>query len=232
MTTSNPTHRAHLPRGLPDQPRERVGFAPLYLLAFARPRRAFEKLLDGPRPLRMGALAVLLTASLYTLMYWFLSVGGAAPSSFDPWLAIPKEVYYRYNVFLLSPSMFACWLLAAAVAQLTARAWSGRGTFENTAAVMGLGVSVASWTTLLHDLVGSFLGAVHVIDARAHELAMNSPTFWRALILTLIGLYAAAFVALFAVGIATAHRLSALRSLSLGALSFAVYQALFFVFNR
>jgi hypothetical protein len=65
-------------------------------------------MLDSRR-LRFGLLAVSINAVLYTLVYVFLTIGGGAPSSFTPWLAIPAEIYYRYNRFFLAPSMFAGW---------------------------------------------------------------------------------------------------------------------------
>jgi hypothetical protein len=147
-------------------------------------------------------------------------------------LAIPKAVYYRYNTLMLAPSMFVCWLLAASVAHLLARAWAGRGSFEQTAAALGVSISLSSWTTLVHDLTASFLGAMHLIDARAHEAAMNAPTFWRGLILTLFLLYAIAFLYMFSTSIAVSHRLDRIKSAVLGLLSFIMYQGMFFVFNR
>lgn len=215
-----------------DGPATGPTFWRIYRRAFVHPRRALEELAASPQALTIGAKALLLTAALYTLMYGFLTLGGAAPSSFAPWLAIPKELYYRYNTLLLAPSMFVCWLLAASVGHLLARAWGGRGSFERTAAAMGISISLASWTTLVHDLTGSMLGALHVIDARAHEVAMNGPTFWRGLILTLFVLYAAAFLYMFATSIAVSQWLSRTKSVALGTLSFIVYQGMFFVFNR
>lgn len=226
--TSYSTH-ASLTDG---RPTNAATFWGIYRRAFVHPRRSLERLVSNPEGLAMGAKALLLTAALYTLMYACLTLGGAAPSSFAPWLAIPKEVYYRYNTLLLAPSMFVCWLSAASIGHLLARAWGGQGNFEQTAAAIGVSISLASWTTLVHDLTGSILGALHMIDARAHEAAMNAPTIWRGLILTLFVLYAAAFLYTFATSIAVSQRLGRAKSLTLGTLAFCVYQGMFFVFNR
>jgi hypothetical protein len=200
--------------------------------ALTRPTRTFEQLSRDPRRLGIGTRALTLTAALYTLMYVMLAAGGGAPSSFEPWLAIPKEHYYHYNVYLLAPSMFMCWILAGGVTQLLARRWGGSGTFEDTLAALGLGASAASWCTLGHDLALSALAALRVIDPRQHEIAMNSPTVWRALIWTLMILYVIAFLILFSKGIRAAQRISPARAAALGFVAFAVYQTVFFIFNR
>ena len=61
---------------------------------------------------------------------------------------------------------------------------------------------------------------------------MNAPTFWRALILTLFGVYAIAFLYLFSSFISVSHRLGRAKSAALGALLDVVYQCMFLVFNR
>jgi hypothetical protein len=76
----------------------------------------------------------------FTLVYVFLTIGGGAPSAFTPFLAIPKELYYYYNQFFLAPSMFMGWILAAGVAQLLSRPFSGKGRFEDMLSVFGFGM--------------------------------------------------------------------------------------------
>jgi hypothetical protein len=203
-----------------------------YLGVAARPRRTFDELVTDPRRLRHGFLALLLTAFLYTLVYLFLRLGGGLPSTFTPWLNIPKEVYYRYNLFLAAPSILLGWVLAAGVMQLLARLFSGTGSFEDSASVVGFSIAIPIWATMLHDLVSSFLGAVHIISARAHELAMNTPTFWRALLWCLFAIYFAWFPVVFSKGAGAAQRLRVGPAILLGTVSFAVFQAFFVLFNR
>jgi hypothetical protein len=113
-----------------------------------------------------------------------------------------------------------------------ARALGGRGTFEGTASVLGFGTAIASWWTLLHDLVTAFLGATGVIDQRRYEDALSSPTVFRTALWTLMAGYLISFVLLYARGVAAAHRLSTGRSLATGAAAFVVYQLVFVIFNR
>ncbi len=197
-----------------------------------RPRAGFHALLGDPRRLRWGALALLSTALLYTLVYVFLVLGRGRPTVFHPFLAIDPEQYYQWNVWFVAPSMVMCWLVASSVAQLLARGLGGRGSFEDTAAVVGMGTSIASWWTLGHDLVTTFLGATGVIDQRAYEDAMSSPTVFRTMLWGLMAAYLVAFVALYACGVRMAHQLSRARALVVGAVGFAVYQGVFVIFNR
>jgi hypothetical protein len=196
------------------------------------PRRGFERLLADPRCLRYGTLALLSNAALYTLVYVFLIFGHGRPTVFEPWLAIEPERYYRFNVFLLAPSMLMAWLVAAGVAQLLARALGGTGKFEDTAAVLGFATAIASWWTLLHDLVTSFLGAVSVIDQRRYEDALSSPTSLRTMLWILMLGYLVSFVLLYTRGVASAHCLTPGRALATGAAAFVAYQLVFVVFNR
>ena len=207
-------------------------FARYYAGTLLRPRRAFEALAADERGLRFGAAALGINAALYTLVYVFLAAGGGAPSSFAPWLAIPKELYYQYDRFILAPSMLLCWIAAAGVAQLLARLFGGRGSFEQTLAALGFAIGIASLASLLHDLPDSFLGAIGVLDLRGYELTLNTPTIWRSILWTLYGLSLALFLYLFPAAVAAVQRIRRLPSIFVGVVAFATYQLTFLVFNR
>ncbi len=165
-------------------------------------------------------------------MYLLASIAGGAPSSFSPWLAIPKEQYFRYNVFIVAPSMFMCWVLASGVVQLLARLFPGKGSFEDTATVLGFGIGIATWASLVHDLTDAVLGALGVISMKEYEAALNQPTFWRALLWALYTIYAIWFIALFAKGIGSAHKSRRGSSVLLAFIALIVYQGVFLIFNR
>jgi hypothetical protein len=205
-------------------------FSYYYHSMFFRAGRAFDELVDDHRSLRYGALALLFCAILYTLVYVFLILGGGKP--FKPWLSIPEEVYYRYNVFFLAPSMFMGWILAGGTVHLLSLLVHKDGSFEKTLAVLGFGIGIASWTTGLHDFGSSFLGAIGVVDQNRYEVLLNSPSFWRNLLWIQFALYLAAFLVLFTKGIASVYRLNIWPSFLLGLTGFIVYQLFFLIFNR
>jgi hypothetical protein len=169
---------------------------------------------------------------LYTLMYVLLTIGNGAPSSFTPWLNIPIDVYYSYNRLLLIPSLLLSWIFAAGTIQILARVVRGKGTFEHTLSVLALAVSVAMWSTLLHDLIMSLLSAIHIISAREHEIAMNSPTIWRTVIWTLMIIYLLWFCVLFSKATAAVHRVSRIQAVLIGVTGFVAFQIVFLIFNR
>jgi hypothetical protein len=217
----------------PDTATQQTSFLAVYATAFARPTRAMAALRDAPHRLRWGAYGVAISAVTYSLVYFFLSQNGGRPTVFTPWLAIPAEVYYRYNLVMHAPSVVLAWIAAGGFAQLTARAMGGRGTFEDTLAVFGLGIGVATWATGLHDVVTSFLGYLGNLDQRAYEDAMSTPGTWpHLLIWSLMLVYLCGFVVLFTRGVAAAHELRTARALPAAAVGFTAYQTVFAIFNR
>jgi hypothetical protein len=205
-------------------------FIKYYLGTITSPARTFENIIADKRYLSLSLKAVSITAILYTFVYIFLIFGGGQP--FKPWLNIPPEIYYRYNVFFCAPSMFLGWILAAGVVHSVTRIFTNTGSFEQTLAVFGFGLSIASWTTGFHDILTSFLGAVHVINQREFELALNSPTMWRTILWVLMIAYLVWFIVLFSKGVKTVYRLTTVKSCTIGTLGFFVYQFFFFIFNR
>ena len=207
-------------------------FAGFYFGTITSPRRAFRELMTEPKRLRYGVAALLLNALLYTMVYVFLTIGNGAPSSFTPWLAIPRDEYYFYNRFMLAPSMIAAWILSAGVAQLLSIALHGKGRFEDMIAALGFAIAIACLASLAHDLPDSFLGALGLLDLRAYEVVLNSPTIWRAILLTLYFGSVFWFLFLFTIAVHVVQGLSWPRAVLVGWPSYFVYQLMFVVFNR
>jgi hypothetical protein len=207
-------------------------FPALYLSAFTRPRRALDALMVEPRRVRWAAWAVAITALDYGLVYFFLAHNGGRPTVFKPWLAIPAEVYYRYNLYLVVPSILLAWISASGFTHLLARALGGTGTYEDTLSALGFGLSVSTWWTGLHDVVTTFLGWLRVIDQRAYEDAMSTPTPFRTALYVLMAGYAIWFGLTFTKGVGAAHRLRTGRAAAAGIVGVVVYQLIFVLFNR
>ena len=202
-----------------------------YTGTILRPHRTFSELLEDNRRLQFGFWALAINALLYAMVYVFLAHGGGAPSSFPPWLAISREEFYQYDRFILAPSMFGCWILAAGVAQLLSKAFSGKGMFEDMLSVFGYAISIACLASLLHDLPDSFLGAIGLINLREYEIALNSPTVWRTILLTLYSISIVWFIVLFTEGVAAAQRMRRGPAFVV-ALCAYIYQGVFLIFNR
>ena len=201
-----------------------------YKWTILKPHASFSALILDSRYLINAFYAVLITALLYTFVYVFLIFGGGQP--FMPWLDIPVDVYYRYNVFFCAPTMFFGWILAAGVVHTVSRPVTNKGTFEQILCLFGFGIGIASWATGLHDILTSFLGAILVIDQRGYEVALNTPTVWRSLLWIQMSVYLLWFLVLFYNAVRTVYGLRPIASALLGTSGFIVYQMFFFIFNR
>jgi hypothetical protein len=209
-----------------------MSFLQYYFSAFIRPKRTMDRLSEDPRRIRFGLFFVTIPAVLYIFVYIFLNAGGGAPSVFTPWLNISKEHYYYYNQFLTAPSFYMSWIMAGGVVQLLSKLFHGKGSFEDTLSALGLGISVAMWGTMLHDLVMSFLGAIRVISLAQHEIDMNSPTIWRTIIWTCMVIYLIWFLVMFSKGVASSQKLKKGPAIFLGIIGFITFQGVFLIFNR
>jgi hypothetical protein len=207
-------------------------FWSFYKGLFLKPSKTFQELLIDDRRVKFGFFAILIPTVGYTLFYIMASKAGGAPSTFKPWLAIPIEDYFYYDIFLMAPTMLLCWIFSAGLVHLLSRLFSGIGTYEDTVTVIGFGISVATWSTLIHDLTDAFLAFIGVIDMKEYEAALNAPTFWRTLLLTLFAIYFIWFLILFTKGIATAHSLPKWKSFLLACIGLIAYQVVFLVFIR
>jgi hypothetical protein len=196
------------------------------------PRRTFDRLLLDQRRLQLGFFAMLISVVLYNLVYIFLTIGGGAPSSFTPWLAVPEEVYYSYNRFWVAPSMLSGWILSAGVAYLLSRLVGGKGSYDDTLGVFGFGITVATFFAALHDVTDSFLGAAGLLDLRWYEVQLNTPTPWRTILWTLYGIALVLLVVYLIIGINKAQKIKLGHALWIGFIAAATYQVFFMVFNR
>lgn len=208
------------------------GFPALYIRMFHRPTQAFRELFQGDRSLRYGLFALLVPAIGYTLFYWMAWAAGGSPSTFLPWLALPAAQYFRYDIFLTLPGYYLSWIGASGTVHLLCRTLKGRGTFDQQAAVIGFGVGIASWSSLLHDLTDAILSITGVIDMKAYEQFLNEPTFWRGLLWTLYTLYFFWMWALFATGIRLSQGFSRSASLLIGFAGLAIFQTILLIFIR
>ena len=204
----------------------------IYFQTIISPEKSFEKVLGRDSFLGLSFIYILIPIVAYTLMYIFLAAAKGAPSVFTPWLNIPKENYYSVNRFLLAPSMLLCLFVAASVIQVLSRLLKGTGTFEQTLVIIALSISIAMWGGLIHDLPMSFLSAAGVIDAKQHEIAMNSPTIFRTLLWISYSIYLMAFLILFSYAVRIVHKLNWLKCISIGVTGFVIFQLVFLIFNR
>lgn len=211
---------------------EKKGFFSYYFRMFIAPRRTFTALLSDVNRFRYAFYAALIPALGYTLFYIMASQAGGAPSTFKPWLAIPAEDYFFWDIFLSIPGIFISIICATGIIQLLSHLWSTSGSFEDTFVVIAFGSGVASWATMLHDLTDAFLAFIGVISMQEYERLLNEPGFFHYMLYTLFLIYFIWFPLLFAKGFGEVHKGSSAKSVFFGILGLIIYQGVLLIFIR
>lgn len=211
---------------------EKKNFLFYYGNTFIKPGKTFELLLQNQNALKYGILSILIPAIGYTLFYIMASSAGGSPSTFKPWLAIPVEKYFFYDIFLALPGYFIAVLTATSVVYLLSKCQHGCATYDSLLAVIGMSIGIAAWSTMLHDLTDAFLAFIGVIDMKWYEKMLNEPTFWRTLLLSLFAVYFTWFLVLFYKGIKVTTRLSGVKSAALAIITLVVFQGILLIFIR
>ncbi|NTW25777.1 MAG: hypothetical protein HGA37_13860 [Lentimicrobium sp.] len=210
----------------------KTNFWTLYFRMFYNPGSAFETIFKGDKSLKYGFLAFLIPTSGYTLFYIMACFAGGSPSTFKPWLAIPIEEYFKYDIILTFPGYYLGWIGASATVYFLSRLMNGQSKFDNILAIMGFGIGVATWSSLLHDLTDAFLSIIGIIDMREYEKLLNEPTFWRGLLWSLYSLYFFWFLTLFTIGIKKAQGFSLFKSILIALAGLFTFQFILLIFIR
>jgi hypothetical protein len=109
---------------------------------------------------------------------------------------------------------------------------NGKSKFDNILAIIGFGIGIATWSSLLHDLTDAFLSVIGVIDMQEYEQLLNGPTFWRGLLWSLYALYFLWFLTLFTIGIKIAQGFSLIKSILIALVGLATFQIILLIFIR
>ena len=199
---------------------------------FYKPKSTFEMIFESKSVLKFGFFGILIPAIGYTLFYVMAYFAGGSPSTFKPWLALPIENYFYYDIFLTLPGYYLSWVGASATVYLLSRLMYGIGKFDNILVVIGLGIGVATWSSMLHDLTDAILSVLGVIDMKEYEQLLNAPTFWRGLLLTLYTIYFFWFLTLFTIGIKVSQKFSLVKSIVIALIGMATFQTILLIFIR
>jgi hypothetical protein len=195
------------------------------------PRKTFGRLMQDERRVGLGSRAVGLVAAGYTasLVLWFF-IGGR--SRIDPWLRIPLESYFFWEIFFIGIVTLGCWILASGVVYVLGKQVGGTGRFEDTLAALGFAVAVPTLIPLGIDVVLGLAIALGLAEASSWTNAMSTPGFWRGLMLVYMLGYLIGLVLLFPLATRAAQNLPGWRALLLGLVGVLVYQGVYFIFIR
>lgn len=142
-----------------------------------KPGRTFHRLLDEPDRLSLGVKAILLIGVLYTLTVMGLAAAEAQISA-CPWIAIPGDKYYFWEIFFAMPVTILDWILAAGTVQLLSKFFKGSGTFEDTLAVLGFAITIPFFVTWIPETLATFLMLTGTVTQQELFEITTQPGLW------------------------------------------------------
>mgnify|MGYP006293132795 CR=1 FL=1 len=192
-----------------------------WLLTTVRPRKALRELASEPRKVSIALWINLLFALLYAMTALVYHAIGRLPAV-EPWMPVPPERYYLYQVFWTIPWGLTTWIAFSGVAHLLAL--SGRpalssSSFEDALAVCGVAWVVPS-TVLMwipETLLVPFLGAFWPSWVETLRL-MVLPVVWQ--------------IVLVAMGLRETRRIGWLRGVGIGIVTVLVFFVSFLAYMR
>jgi hypothetical protein len=193
--------------------------------------RMWARLLDDPARLRYGFFAVLSVALGYTLTITGIAWSGGTPSL--PWVAIPPADYFKWEALFVAPVTVLCWVLAGGVVYLLSKLVGGRGTFDDTLALLGFAIAFPTFISLIPDAARALLTSAGVLNRAAWERAVSIPGTTDFLFLWAYMIaYVLALLCLFPMAAGFAQRLRAKPAVAVGIAGAVVYQGVYFIFIR
>jgi len=205
------------------------------VLAASRPsnRWAFvHRRMEDPRRLRIAMTWLTATAVAYAVCVLILAAGGDEPGNMPPWLTIPSATYFWWEAAFIAPVIIAAGVLTTGSMYLLARVAGGSGSFDDTLALVGPAIAVCTLFTLIPDLIIGILLNAGLLPAETWMYDITHPSLTLGLVWTYLSMYALAFLVVFPIVAAAAHRLRAVPAIAVGWASFAVYQGFLFIFVR
>lgn len=199
---------------------------------FYKPKSTFETIFKSNNALKYGVFSFLVPSLGYTLFYIMSYFAGGSPSTFKPWLTIPIEEYFKYDIVLTLPGYYLSWIGTSASVYLLSRLLNGKSNFDNIVTVIGFGIGIATWSSLLHDLIDATLSVIGVINMQDYERLLNEPTFWRGLLWSLYTLYFFWFLTLFTIGIKKEQGFSLIKSIIVALIGLITFQSILLIFIR
>lgn len=203
-----------------------------YIGRFVRhPIGTWAQLLADPARLRHGFVVVLFVGMGYALTVTGIVMSNGTPST--PWLAIPPSDYFKWEALFVAPVAALCWILAGGVMHLLSKLFHGRGTFEDTLALLGFAVALPTLVSLIPDAVRAVLTSAGLMSRAAWEQAVSEPgtpdwLFQWSYMLA----YVVSLLCLFSISVAFAQRLHRWPAVAVGLVGAIVYQGVYVIFIR
>lgn len=196
-----------------------------------KPRVSFAGLRDDPRRLTLAAKAVFVIGGLYTLTVIGLAVVRAA-IWVPPWVAIPAEDYYFWEIFFAIPVVAMGWVLAGGVGHLLSKPFGGSGSYEDILALLGFAFSVPMLVTWVPETILTALFLTGTLTQKEWMEISARPGFWRVFGFGYQIVALAWYLVLIPLAVAVAQRMRWAPAAIVGTLTMIVFLAVMVVFIR
>jgi len=158
-------------------------------LNFVKSPKAFvKKLTADPQAISIGFRNVFVIAVLYdiAILLWAL---GSEGLTMPPFLRIPEEQYYFYELIFIIPVFIITWLLASGIAYVISRALSGKGSFDAILGSFGVSMAVSSYFTLIPDYAQGILWTTGWVPFHEYQEITS-----KGILLVIVWLYLLAYI--------------------------------------
>jgi hypothetical protein len=184
------------------------------------PKSVLLRLERDPRhpQVGVGLKHVLTLAILYeiAILLWAF---GTTKVTLPPFLKIPEEHYYFYELAFLIPLFIITWLLASAMAYLLSKVMGGNGSFDAILGGFGLTMAVSAYFTLIPDYIQGILWTAGWIPFNEYQ-ELTSKGVLLIIVRTYMLAYILAHVLLYSATIRQTQKLSRTKSVIVALVSF------------
>ena len=196
-----------------------------------RPHSTFTRLLADPHHLAYGVGVTALMGLLYTLTVIGMAIVKMEITT-PPWLIIPAENYYFWQIFFAAPVFLAGWILAAGLVQLLSKPFGGAGTFEGTLAVLGFAMTIPCFVTWIPETLGTVLMLTGVMTQEQWLAITARPGFWQIFAQAYLFVALGWYLLLFPIAVAVAQKVRWWGAVVVGAVTLVAVGLWNFVFIR
>jgi formate/nitrite transporter FocA (FNT family) len=180
-------------------------------------------------PVAYGLLAA--AAVGYSIVAYLLSLAGAQPMP-EPYFRLADAAYFRWGTVFYGPVILSAWLLAGSAMYLMAWGFGKKPQFDELLRASAFATGLATFGTLLPDLITSPLRALGVIDEQAWETSIAQHVGWVVFTWVTLVAYLILFLVLYPMAVRQATNLPWKRALAIGVAGFLVFQGVEYVFIR
>jgi hypothetical protein len=143
-----------------------------------KPQKTFEKLLNEPKSTSYALLIGAIMGILYTVSIIGFCVTQKT-SYIKPFLIIPAETYYFWEIFFAYPITFLNLILTTGVLYLMGLLFKGQGTYMKTFAVMAFAVCVPIIPMWIVDTALVVLFLTQVMHPSDWDWLITHVPFWK-----------------------------------------------------